>query len=229
MPAVDIDASTFQRPLEELAEVLAQKVKREAPRLLAAPGFVAFDLHVLIRQAIYTYNLFFYLNADERRESDSHWRPAYTVVVLPLVRNMIDGLYNITAILQDPAHNGPWFRKYGYKKLLIGLDEDWKRYGGQPEWDEWIAKGRAEIDFDVRRNGLATAEVLAEKEWPTLGRYIKSPQPGGTFTGHQQFLKTLVFGPCVNTPRWPTELSTRSCELRSSTSPTRCPTRRDLA
>ncbi len=192
---IDIDASTFQKPLGQIAEVLSQKVKREAPGLLAAPGFVAFDLHVLIRQAQHTYDLVFYLNADERRQGDCHWKAAYSVVAFPLVRNMIDGLYNVTAILQDPSRNGPWFRKHGYKKLLTGLDEDEARYGGRAEWDEWIAKGRAEIDFDVRRNGLTVADVLTEKEWPTLGRYINSPQTGGMFTAHQQFLKTLVYGP----------------------------------
>jgi hypothetical protein len=192
---VHVDASTFQKPLVQLAEVLAQKVKREAPKLIAAPAFVAFDLHVLIRQTMHTYDLIFYLNADERREADCYWRPAYTVVILPLIRNMIDCLYNITAILQDPRHNGPWFRKHGYKKLLMGLDEDQARYGGKPEWDEWIAKARDEIDWDLRNNGLTAAEVMAEKEWPTLGRYIKSPQAGGTFSSHQQFLKTLVYGP----------------------------------
>ena len=113
---VDIDATTFQRPLEQLAEVIAQKVKREAPKLLSAPLYVALDLHVLIRQAIYTYNLLFYVNADERRETDCYWRIAYSIVTLPLIRNMIDSLYNVTAILQDPSTNGPWFRKSGYKK-----------------------------------------------------------------------------------------------------------------
>jgi hypothetical protein len=192
---VNVDASTFQEPLKKLAEVLAQKVKREAPKVLAAPSFVAMDLHVLIRQAMHTYDLIFYLNADERRKTDCSWRPAYSIVALPLIRNMIDCLYNITAVLQDPGHNGPRFRKYGYQKLLRGFDEDQARYGGKPEWDEWIAKGRTEIDFEIRRMGLNVADVLAEKEWLTLGRYIKSPQAGGAFTPHQEFLKTLVYGP----------------------------------
>lgn len=178
-----------------LPRFLAQKVKREAPKLLAAPGYVAFDLHVLIRQAMYTYDLLFYVNADERREIDCYWRPAYTVVTLPLIRNMIDCLYNITAILQDPGQNGPRFRRYGIKKFLAGLDEDEVRYGGRPDWDEWVAKGRSWADFDARNNGLNMQEVLAEKEWPTLGKYIRSAQPGGTFTPHQIFLKTLVYGP----------------------------------
>ena len=131
---VHLDASTFQRPLEQLAEVLAQKVKREAPQLLSAPSFVAADLHVLIRQAKYTCNLLFYLNADERRETDCYWRNAYTIIALPLIRNMIDCLYNITAILQNPSVNGPWFRMSGYQKLLSVLEDSVARASSLP-WD----------------------------------------------------------------------------------------------
>jgi len=73
--ATALDASTFQRQLETLAEVLAQKLRREAPKLLGAtPGYVSIDLHVMLRQMIYTYNSFFYLNADERVENDPHYR-----------------------------------------------------------------------------------------------------------------------------------------------------------
>jgi len=153
------------------------------------------DLHVLVRQAMHTYDLIFYLNADERRETDCSWRPAYSIVALPLIRNMIDCLYNITAILQNPGQNGPRFRKYGYKKILAGFDDDQARYGGKPEWDEWIAKARSETDFDIRRMGLAVVDVLAEKEWPTLGKYIGMKRAGGVLTPHQNFLKALVYGP----------------------------------
>lgn len=81
---------------------------------------------------MHTYDLFFYLHADDRRESDCYWRDAYSVLSLPLIRNMLDGLYNITSILQDPAANGAWFRKSGFHKTLEALDEEEKRYGGQP-------------------------------------------------------------------------------------------------
>ncbi len=121
---VDIDARTFQLPLVRLAEVIAQKVLREAPQLLRGPKYVALDLHVLIRQAMRTYDLLFYINADDRRRTDCYWKAEYTIVSLPLVRNMIDCLYNITAILEDPQQNGPWFRKSGYWRRLKAADED---------------------------------------------------------------------------------------------------------
>src|SRR5579872_5213964 len=96
-----IDAGTFQKPLGKLAEVLAQKVHREASKILS-PKFVAIDLYALIRQAMRTYDLLFYINADDRRMNDCYWKPVYTIVTLPLIRNMIDCLYNITLLLQDP-------------------------------------------------------------------------------------------------------------------------------
>jgi hypothetical protein len=190
----NLDASTFQKPLGELAEVLAQKVKREAPALLPAPKFVAVDLHVLIRQALRTYDLLFYLNADERRETDCYWRPVYSIITLPLIRNMIDCLYNITMIMQDPRGNGAWFRKSGFKQLLKAFDEDQARYGGQQKWDEWIAKNRSGIDIEIRASGLTMVEVLAQPLWPLLGKYINAKQPGGTFSPHQDFLRTFTYG-----------------------------------
>jgi len=76
--SVHIDAGKFQKQLIQLAETVAQKVKREASSLLpGVPAFVSFDLHILTRQAMHTYDLFFYLNADERREKDCYWRPAF--------------------------------------------------------------------------------------------------------------------------------------------------------
>lgn len=194
--AIPLDASTFQRQLETLAEVLAQKLRREAPKLLGAvPGYVPIDLHVMLRQMIYTYNLFFYLNADERVQNDHHYRKQYSIVILPLIRNMIDCFYNITAILQNPAVKGADFRSSGYKAKLTTLDEDEARYGGQPEWDEWIARNREVLLEDMRNNGFKAADVLQATQWPTLGRYIKAPQPGGTFSLHQQTLKLWSYGP----------------------------------
>lgn len=190
-----IDASTFQKPLKQLAEVLAQKVKREAPKLLSAPGFVSVDLHVLIRQTMYTYDLLFYLNADERRKTDPYWRNAYTIVALPLVRNMIDCLYNVTAILRDPAGKGSLWRESGYRKAFAAIDDTEKRYGGQPEWDEWIRKNREALDLGIRACGLTVAGVQAQKtKWPTLGKYIGDKQAGGTVSPHQDFLKTFLYG-----------------------------------
>ena len=143
---------------------------------------------------MHTYDLFFYVNADERRDGDCYWRPTYTIVMLPLVRGMIDCLYNSTVILQSPRENGSWFRRSGFRKALEDLDELEEKYGGRPEWDGWIQTNRDGLDTQIRGCGLKMAEVLSQSSWPTLGKYISDKQPGGTLTPHQEFLKTLVHG-----------------------------------
>ena len=60
--------------------------------------------------------------------------------MLRLIRNMIECFYNITSILQNPALKGSEFRSSGYKAKLDAFNEDATKYGGQPEWDEWIAR-----------------------------------------------------------------------------------------
>ena len=189
-----LDASTFQKPLGELAEVLAQKVLREGPKALAAPGFVAVDMHLLVRQAKYTYNFLYYINADERRETDCYWRDVYTIIAAPLVRSMIDCLYNVTLILQNPGVNGPAFRKSGFKKTFQDLDEEERLYGGRPEWDAYIKESRAKTDFKMRDSNLTMGEVMAEKSWPTLGVYLRDVPKGARPTAHQEFLRTLTYG-----------------------------------
>jgi hypothetical protein len=190
-----IDATTFQEPLGKLAEVLAQKLNREAPKIIPDPQFVANDLYVLTRKAMRTYDLLFYLNADERREGDCYWRNVYSVAAFPLIRTMIDCLFNITTILQEPAKNGLWFRKSGFKKALDALKEDESRYSGQPKWDSWIARMRNMLDVGIRLSGLTLSEVETHKpSWPTLGKYVLDKKIGGTTTAHQDFLRTSSYG-----------------------------------
>jgi hypothetical protein len=45
----------------------------------------------------------------------------YGIAAMPLVRSLIDCLYNVTAILQNPAEQGAAYRKSGIKRTLIDL------------------------------------------------------------------------------------------------------------
>lgn len=192
LPRRRLNAETFQKPLGDLANTIALKVDREGLKYLPSPNSVIPDLYVLIRQAHHIYDLFFFLNADERRRDDIYWRVGYSAATLPLIRCMIDCLYNITVILDNPGAKGLQFRESGYKLILQALDEDEERYGGDKEWDEYIAKRRTDIDFLMRVNGLTIDKVRAAKTWPTLSSYLRI-RKGTVPTAHQQFLKTLAF------------------------------------
>ena len=191
-PMVRVDAGSFQEPLAKLAETMVQKVFREGSNHLRAPSFVGEDISIIIRHALSTYLLLFYLNADERRKNDCYWRVTYGVAAMPLVRSLIDCLYNVTAILQNPAEQGPAYRKSGIKRTIIDLDEDYHRYRGQPQWEAYVSERRGAVDLLIRMSHFTLDEVMNQPMWPTLGKYISTKGPGGSLTEHQRFLKTFT-------------------------------------
>src|SRR5271166_6063782 len=156
------------------------------------PAFAAVDIFVMLRQSLNIYELFCFVNADETRKSGS-WRVGYSVAILPLVRCMIDCLYNITVILAYPA-KGYHFREIGYKWTLQGLDADASRYGGDPKWDEYIGRLRRGMQSGMSQDGITREEVSAATFWPTLSRYLKPDGKDVPLTPHQEFLKKLTYG-----------------------------------
>lgn len=190
---IHLDASTFQQQLIELANTLALKVEREGPRYVPVPRFLSADIFVLLRQASHTYDLFFFLNADDRRHKDVQWKLAYSVVSLPLIRCMIDCLYNVTAMLDNPGVKAYQFRESGYRRALEALDIDEQRYGGDKRWDSYIAKRRDCLRVGMQQDGLQPVQIRTGRTWPTLGAYLR-PRKNVPLSAHQQFLKKLTFG-----------------------------------
>jgi len=121
---VVIDAKTFQEPLRTLGEAMTEKVFREGPGRLAGPRYIAEDLSMMLRYALGIYHLLFYLNADERRRGDCYWHVVDGVSAMPLVRSLIDCLYNTTTILSNPEGKGPAYRRSGLRRTLDDLKED---------------------------------------------------------------------------------------------------------
>ncbi len=171
---------------------MVEKVYREGSDHLCAPFFVGEDICIMIRHAVSIYRLLFYLNADERRSDDCFWRVKYGVAAMPLIRSLIDCLYNVTAILENPAEQGRSYRRSGIKKLLIDLDEKSDRYRGQPRWEAYIGERRAAVDLIIRTSGFMLDEVMRQPIWPTLGRYILKTGSDGRMTERQTFLKTFT-------------------------------------
>lgn len=189
----NIDATKFQRQLGELATTLAYKVQREGfPRIRSR--MATEDIYVLVRQAQRTYDLFFYLNAEEHRK-EPFWHAYYTFVALPLIRSMIDCLYNITLMLDDPGNKPAEFRKSGYRMALEALEEDEQKYANSadPRWAEWFQNRRDSLELGIRRDGFKLDEVMAQKRWPTLAAYLR-PKNNVPPTDHQLFLKRLTYG-----------------------------------
>ena len=184
-----IDGSTFQAQIESLAVTMTNLVEREGPKYLNHP-FLSTDLGMLLRQCTYTYDLIFYINADERREQDYAYRQGYSFALLPLIRTMIDALYNATAMMEDTSLASV-FRASGYKQLLLDLEIDKQRYGTDQRWilssDERIRR----LSLDWRASGFTEDQIRTASYWPTLTRYLTSSPKR---TPNKLFLESLTLG-----------------------------------
>jgi hypothetical protein len=187
-----VDAKSFQEPLAWLSETVFEKVFREGVSHVGWPHYVAEDIAMMLRYSRSIYNLLFYLNANERRESDLGWRMHYGVTAMSLVRSLIDCLYNITAILENPAERGAAYRKSGLRRTLNDLEADRQAYAGQPKWEEWVDVRRGPVELLIRTSGFAMDDVMKQPMWPTLGKYLSDVKPGAPMSPNQQFLKKFT-------------------------------------
>jgi hypothetical protein len=191
IPPVHIDANTFQRPLDELAEVIAQKALREGSKCIAGPDYVTFDLFILIRHALTAYRFFSWVNADEHT-SDYRWKDGYTVMALSSVRTMIDCLYNILAILENPPARAVDFRLNGFDKKMKALNDEKARYGNDPAWDDHISERGTVLRLGIRQSQFDPDAMPKFNKWKTLGQFI-GDQPAQD-TELQHFLRTFTLG-----------------------------------
>lgn len=190
-----VNAKDFQEDLAGLAETIVNQVFTEGVQKGGWSIFVSQDIAVILNYALSVYRLLLYINADSHR-AEPEWRTDYGATGMVLVRSLIDCLYNVTAILQNPAKVWPVYRKSGFKKVLTDLDELQQRYAGQRKWSSYVAGRRKVVKFQLRQSGFTLAEIKAMKKqdlWPTLGAYALQPRKGGTFTAHQQFLQKFTY------------------------------------
>lgn len=189
---VRVVAKSFQEPLAWLSETVLEKVFREGVSHVGWPHYVAEDIAMMLRYSRSIYNLLFYLNADERRDNDLGWRMHYGATAMSLVRSLIDCLYNITAILENPAERGAAYRKSGLRRTLNDLEADWQAYAGQPKWEEWVNSRRGPVELLIRMSGFTMDDVMKQPMWPTLGAYLSNVKAGAPMSPSQQFLKTFT-------------------------------------
>jgi hypothetical protein len=107
---VMVNAKDFQEDLAWLAEAMVNQVYTEGVQRGGWSQFVSQDICVMLKYSLSIYRLLFYLNADVRR-AEPEWRTDYGVTAMSLVRSLIDCLYNVTALLQNPAEAGPAYRR----------------------------------------------------------------------------------------------------------------------
>lgn len=184
-----IDAGSFVQQITDLAETLRNKVEREGPSILPYPN-LTMDVSLILSQLTWTYNLLRWINADDTRHEVVGYREPYTFVSLPLVRTIIDGFYNCTALLDDPSRSRT-YRIGGFFRLRQALHEDEERYKNDPAWQKDFQNRHYILQKGLAQDHLTDADLDDKKnKWPLLGDYLRQ-EPD---TLHKQLLRRISLG-----------------------------------
>ena len=183
-----IDASKFPIAINDLVRTMVNKLEREGHTVAGLPDN-GIEICLILRQVAHTYNLIQFINADDTRFENHGYRSAYSFVSLPLVRTMIDGLYNCTAMLNDPS-SARRYKISGFFRMRETLRANEAAYADKPEWVEALKFQRRSYEEGLRLNGISVAELDNKKnKWLLLGDYLQ-----GADTLHKQFLRKLTLG-----------------------------------
>jgi len=167
-----IDAVPFSQPISDVAEALTNLVEREGVSKLPVPTVIE-DIGMILRQVTATYNAIRWVNADDTRYGLIGYRGSYTVVTLPLVRTIIDGLYNATALLDDPSR-GRNYRISGIYRMRRALQLDQPKYANNPDWQPDLDRRRSIISRLMQMNSFTEADLDdRSNKWPLLSQYLK--------------------------------------------------------
>lgn len=183
-----IDAGKFSEPISALATTLILKLEREAAKNMNSA--IPVDAAVILRQLTHTYNLLRFINSDQTKFDNVFYRQSYSFAALPLVRTMIDGLYNCTAMLDEPSRSRT-FRISGYFRLREALRADEAKPSPDPRIREWVQERTRALEHGMKTEGFSNFDLDNKKnKWPLLGVYLDSKPD----TPHKQFLRQLTLG-----------------------------------
>lgn len=184
-----IDASKFTQPIADLAQAVINQVEREG-RTAFGDHIMQGDIAAILIQLKLTYDLLRFISSDETRDENYAYRTAYSFVALPLVRTMIDGFYNCTALLDDPSRVTK-FRASGLYRMRDAIKADEERYGEDPRWKDYLPKVKQDYQKRMKDHNLSEADLDDKRnKWPLLGVYLDAKP----HTPHKEMLRTLTLG-----------------------------------
>lgn len=149
------------------------KLEREFPADLASSGAREF-LWLTFRVASNTYNTIVFLCAD--KPPDPLRRPEYTVSCPPLVRTLVDSMFNVIFALEDLEERVSWYYKSGWRENQERLERYFETYGSLAEWKDWLEMFKA-----GQEQGASTWNISEEERanpgsinyWPLPSRMIR--------------------------------------------------------
>lgn len=188
-----LDFEVLVTPLDSFLSALEHKVEREWPERFVKEAGARELILLTLRAAIATYRSVRWLCAD--KPPDPHRRLEYAISVPPLNRTILDNLFTVLFVMEDPSTRCKWYFRADWRETRLELNRYKNEYGHLPEWRDWLKRLEEYSDVGIAIVGLTPAEVASPDKitrWPNPGAMVtygissKAPLPP-----NRAFLKYL--------------------------------------
>lgn len=179
--------------MDSVVAALGYKIEREWPTRFAHIQGARELILLTARTADVTSRSIRYLSAE--KPPDSARRPEYCLSVPPLNRTILDNLFTVLFVLEDLPGRCAWYHRAAWREERLEFDRYMAEYGDLPEWQEWLGRLKAHLNFGVSFLGLTPQDVANPSKmraWPNAGampsyrQSSKAPVPPG-----RSFMKYL--------------------------------------
>jgi len=172
----EISFRPINEAIKNLPVAICNRIDRERRQLLEAyfEGLPAI-LRLTVRIAAITFDSIRFLIADQP-VNDAR-RKEFAVSVPPMARTILDAVFNVVFIFDDPAKNARRYYAGGWLNAKEHDDALHARHGADPTWVSWLAEHHRWVDWmatDAKLTAAERANPATVKYWPHPGRMLRA-------------------------------------------------------
>lgn len=165
---------TFGPQLSSLYEAVVNKLRLEWPKALNHEG-ASFLLRGQVAVSRVTYKTVVHLCADNPIAEGR--RPEYALSSTPLIRTLLDALFNLVFLLDDLDKRKEHFFRGGWREIKEEFERLNTAYADDEEWATWLSDFAAFIERGRIEFGITDEEAAQSRKtlpyWPTPGQMKK--------------------------------------------------------
>lgn len=163
--------------MSSLIKSTVNKLDREWPGRLSHAPHARTILQQSVSVVFDTYNTILFICADDREHVPR--KLEFSLATTPLARTILDCLFNVIYLLDDPPSRADDYYKAGWREFAEEYMRFSRAYESDPAWTEWLAQHRTFIEKGIATGIVTELEAKATlsgdapnrpKRWPTPSR-----------------------------------------------------------
>lgn len=149
--------SLFRDRVDILAISITNLLDRDFPAALSKVEGLSAFLFVAMKVVRGTFDAIRHLASDIPKDSSPPLE--YGATLSPLVRSILDVLFALVFISEDPQRRMEWYWRAGWRELREDFERHFNEYGGIAEWGPYLTGYQSALDGLAKSLGLTSLQT----------------------------------------------------------------------